>query len=128
MAACEKIRFIERKLCAGDLRNIITLQNRSITAPNSGVDFGESFSGDIDVWAACETKNGVSIFDETNVEKVVTHVFGIRYDSGITAETWILFEGRRLDIFNVEDLDERHEWMILTCGERGDESKSVNVT
>lgn len=126
MPVCKTIRRPLRKLCSGDLINIITLYNRDIGADIDSVDFEENLSGAIQVPASISTKRGVTVFDGTNTERVVTHWFGIRYISDLTQEKWLQYDGRFFDIFDVEDLDERHQWMILMCAEAGDDQLIVN--
>jgi hypothetical protein len=48
-----------------------------------------------------------------------------RYHPGITLETQIVFEGRTLQVQSVNDIDERHQDLVLMCVEvvaRGRES------
>jgi len=120
MAECKRLRRKKRQVCIGDLDAQITLQNRAITVPSFGVpDFDEIFS-DIDThWAKMDTVRGKTFFDGVNTETNITHEFTIRYIDGITTETWVLFESRRFDVLDFEDLEERHEWIILSCVERG---------
>ena len=74
-----------------------------------------------------ESMNGETIFDGTNTERVVTHRIYIRYLPGVTAEAWILFDGVRYNILDVEDLDARKEWLRLRCTIRGVDTNSVNA-
>jgi SPP1 family predicted phage head-tail adaptor len=105
----------------------ITLQNRSIQAPTgSGVDYDEDFDGDNIVWALVETVEGETIFDSTNIEQVVTHHFYIRFVQGVTSETWVDYQSVKYDILDVENLDERDEWLLLRTNSRGDNTVSVN--
>jgi SPP1 family predicted phage head-tail adaptor len=115
-----------RKPCIGDLRDEIKLQNRNITPPPfDDPDFDETFTALSTVWAGIETVAGKTYFNGVN-EVPITHTVTIRFDSTVTAETWIEFNGRRIDILSVEDWEERHEWMILTCGERGSTDYDAN--
>lgn len=127
MPRCVKLKRKKRQVCIGDLNITITLQNRAITPPLSGVDATETFTdSNPDIWAKLETGRGQTIFDGTNTEVDITHIFTIRFISGITAETWISFESQRFDILDVEDLEERHEFMILRCTNKGTDSNLVN--
>lgn len=118
---CQAVGNRRRVVCAGDLNQRITLQNRDIAPPIFGdSDFSETFSGDSDRWAAIQTVTGKTFFDSVNsVDVNITHEVYIRYDSTVTAETWILYNSRRLDIMAVEDLEERNEFMKLTCVDKG---------
>ena len=98
----------------------ITLQNRAIMAPVFGsVDFDESFSGDNVVKALICTERGKTLFDGLATDTPVTHKISIEYIAGVTAETWILFKGQRIDIIDVENCCETDEMLILRCTERG---------
>lgn len=127
MPTCVKISIKHRKVCTGDLRHFILLQARDLQASNSSVDFIENFTDNGNVWAAIQTaRAGVTVFDASNIEIAVTHIFYIRYIAGFTQQVWIEFEGQKYDIFTVEDLDERHEFQALMCSVRGDSTKPVN--
>jgi SPP1 family predicted phage head-tail adaptor len=119
MPKCKVIKKTHTKVCAGDMDEEITLRNRNIKGVTSGVDFTEEFSRDLDVWAMLETLTGVTAFDNTNTEKVVTHKFLISFVEGVTAETWVLFKSKNYVIVNVENPEERDEYLVLLCYERG---------
>ena len=125
MSVCVKINGKKRTLCAGALDRVITLENRAITVTPNNVDFVETFSAPVEVAAAIETSRGSTLFDGVNVEQVITHKFYIRYDSSVTAETWILFESKRYDIVDVENLEERSQWMLLRCNQKGLSAKAA---
>lgn len=114
--ACDR-----RRVCVGDLSDRITIQRRSITEPVFGsADFGEDFDLNVSRWAKISTVRGRTFFSSAGTEQPVTHELTIRFDSAITAESWVLLEdGRRLDILSVEDIDEEHDFMVLTCTDRG---------
>lgn len=119
MTSCSRIKRKSRKVCLGDLGTKIKLQGRNITPPVFGsADFDEKFSLEAEVWAMINTVSGRTYFDG-NADLNITHHIYIRYDVTVTAETWIEFGGRRIDILTVENLDERSEYMKLVCIERG---------
>lgn len=129
--SCANRRINNPKYCAGDLRNLATLQSRAITPSNTSVDYTEVFSDAVpnssDVWVALKTVNGVTVFDSTNIERVVSHEVIMRYQSGITAEKWFLIDGLRYDILKVENVNERNEWIRCKCTQRGTSSSAVNA-
>lgn len=125
MSICVKIKKKSRKICTGDLRDRITLQNRSIQPEE--IDFTEDFTNDIEVWAMIETARGLDSFDGVTLANIVTHKIYIRFLAGVTEETWILFDERRFDIMDVENLDERKTFMLLRCKERGQKDIPVNT-
>lgn len=127
MPKCVKIRRKHRQVCIGDLDTIIALQDRALTPSESSVDASEVFSNsNPDVWAMMETKLGETIFDGTGTERDVTHRFYIRFLDDITAETWISFNSKRIDILDVENLDERSEFLLLRCTNRGLDTNRAN--
>ena len=116
------IRRPWRTFCVGDLRDQILLQDRSIQAPDFDlVDFTEKFDDLGGVWASIKTSGGKTIFDDHQQrDHLVTHEVVMRFDSRVTSETWLLLaDGRRLDIINTENLEERDSWLILQCSDRG---------
>lgn len=120
MPKCKKLRRLKRQVCIGDLDNQIVLQDRSITPPVSGVDATEDFTTNDTVDAKVDTSRGETIFDGVSPDGVdVTHIFTIRFITGITAETWVGFKSQRFDILDVENLEERDEWLKLRCTNRG---------
>ena len=127
MPRCVRLKRKHRKICVGDLNNTITLQDRAITAPSSGFDATEAFTTNTpDAWAKIDTSRGETVFDGSDTEVDVTHVFTIRWLSGITAETWILFDGERFDILDTQDLEERNEWLIMKCTNKGTTANAAN--
>lgn len=122
MPTCQSIRKKRRNVCIGDLEDRVTLENRAIQAPEfDTVDFEEEFTApNPPVWALLETVRGKTFFDGVSTEQDVTHWIYINFDATVTAETWVkLDDGRRLDILRVENLDERSDFMLLHCDDRG---------
>lgn len=122
MPKCQTIKRKRRNVCIGDLDSLITLENRDIQSPDfDTVDFDELFSApNPPVWALLETVRGKTFFDGASTEQDITHYVYINFDVTVTAETWVKFEdGRRLDILRVENLDERSDYMLLHCQDKG---------
>lgn len=127
MPRCVNKRKRKISVCIGDMRDEITLQNRDIKGiTEADVDFTEAFSEKAIVWSLIETVQGTTAFDSSSTELVITHQFYVRFDSTITAETWVEFDSRKFDIVTVADFDERKEFQILLCRERGDRDQPVN--
>lgn len=115
------LRRPKRVSCVGDLRDRVTLHDRTLIPPVSGsVDATEQFAPAIQRWAKVKTIAGKTIFTSANVDVALTHEITIRFDSSVTAETWLeLLDGTFLDIVATEDLEERHQYLVLRCTERG---------
>lgn len=127
MTKCKRVDAAHRKLCIGSLRKPIQIQTRDITSPADAIDFGEDFNTLSTVFAMIETKVGETVFDQTNTEQIVTHRVYIRFLSTVTAETWLEIDGEKYDIVNVENLDNRDEYLLLRCNKRGTNTKKVNL-
>lgn len=123
------VRPSTRKVCVGDLNHRIKLLPRDMTEPGFGeTDFGEDFTGGVEAWAKVYTTAGKTIFNGVNTDVNVTHEIYIRFQSGVGAETWVeLQDGTRLDVVMSEDLDERKEWLLLLCTERGSGDLGANL-
>lgn len=129
MARCRNISPRRRKLCSGDMTFAITIQTRTLKGSSFGVG-GHTidFTDDTPVRAAIQTlKPGTTIFDGSN-DRPASHDFFINHIDfpGITAENWVLYDGRRFDILNVEPIDERKRFIRLRCNERGTDANAVN--
>jgi len=102
----------------------ITIFDRDVKV--SGVDLGENFTSGTVVKAIVKTERGTSIFDGSNVEKQITHEIRIAYITNFTAEKWIEFNSRYLDVLDVINCAEKDEILILSCNERGVNTLPVN--
>ncbi len=116
----KKTRITHRGARIGDMRHRIMIHDRSITSPEfDSIDFGEDFDG-TEAWAAILSTRGKVIMDDVGRDINATHELFIRFNSGVTAETFIQDEdGRRFKILTVEPYDERGEYMRLLATERG---------
>lgn len=123
MAICQKTRRKKRRFCIADFDTLVMIQSRQITPPAFGaVDYDEDFSEKATVWAMIETTRGNVFFDGIDTDREITHQITIRFMPWVTAEDWVLLDeddDQRLDIVDVEDLDNRHEYLLLRCSNRG---------
>ena len=98
----------------------ITLQNRDIQPPDFGSsDYDEDFTNDRVVLGIINTSRGKTMFDGVSNNRLVTQIIFIAFIPNITAETWVLFKGRRFDVLDVENCCERDDVLKLSCSERG---------
>jgi len=116
----KKSRVSHRGTRIGDMRHLIRVHTRSIQAPAFGsVDFSEDFDG-VEAWAAIRTTNGKVTMDDSGQDVNATHELFVRYNSKITSERFIQADdGRRFRIIDVENFDERGDYMKLTATDRG---------
>lgn len=131
---CGRRKIVNKTYCAGDLRTLATIQNRAISTVDDSVDYEMVFSGaipdsevDPSVWVGIKTVRGITVFDQTNIERVVSHEIIMRYRDDVTAQNWLLIDGYRYDILQVENVNERSEWIVLQCNKRGTGDNSVNA-
>ena len=120
MPQCKQLKRKHRKPCIGDMDTIVKLMDRNITPPAFGdPDFDETFDKDNNVWAKVDTVSGKTVFDGVSKDVNISHIITINYDVSVTDETWIELDGKRLDILFSENLEERDEFLALTCTQRG---------
>lgn len=102
------------------MRHRIFIHERNISSPYFGsVDFDEGFTG-FDTWAAIRTTGGQVLFDGVGQGIEVTHEVFVRYREEYSSQNYIqVADGRRFRIVSVEDYDERHEYMLMKCTDRG---------
>lgn len=102
----------------------VTFQDRNMGIINGVTQ--ETFNNDRVRKVIIKTVNGVSVFDETNIERVVTHKITMPFETGIGAEQWVTLGTKRLKILLAENCAEGGTVLILMCTERGEDSKVVN--
>jgi SPP1 family predicted phage head-tail adaptor len=116
------------QVCSGDLRNLIEIQTRRITAPDNPldvdtVDASETFNTIYTTRAAISTPKGYKTFDEVGTTTQITHYFFVRYLNDISTDNWILFEGLLYRILQVTDFESRKIFMRLDTTLRGPTEK-----
>jgi len=119
-----------RKINIGDLNKKIKLQRRVLYSSfqSGGRGQGASFETFAEPWASIETTKGITKFDGVELKKAYTHKITIRYRSNLDQTSWIEFGGNRYDIVDIEDLDERHEFLLLMCKLTGNADSSHTST
>lgn len=126
---CNKFRSKSRKLCSGDLKDLIEIQQRVLKPPQPGQMSGtEIFTTIKSVWAFANTVRGTSRFASVNIDENATHLWYIRYDPDLDIETknnFILYESRRFSIIDVTNDDENDNFLIIQTRETGDDDKEA---
>ena len=125
MTICKTIQNTKKGICIGSLNKRIVIQSRDIDTTTT-VDYTEEFMTTKTVWAMLETKNGSELFDGVNLIPAYTHIFYIRYFSGLTAESWIIFGNDRYDILDIENFNEDKNFLKIRCINKGDKTKEAN--
>lgn len=119
----------------GSMNSRITINVRNLEPPKfGGISFTENFTKKIDIWAMIETVEGVTIFDKSNIERVITHKFHIRkIPQSITAEDWIEYGSEEYgnniyDVFRVENLGQEGRFLTLLSSIRGEKDVTANYS
>jgi head-tail adaptor len=89
----------------------VTLSKAPTTTPDSD-GFFEDLSPR-DWWCSIQPLDA-SVSDSTRMQ---AHRVEGRYHSGITVDTRIVYGTRQLFVKGVQDVDERHQTMVLFCEE-----------
>lgn len=130
MVKCNYKRIPRRKLCTGDLRYRITLEERTLTPPLVGQDVPtETFTVLKSLWSGVETVRGTRRFFGVNIEKSATHLFPIRYNPELPLldgdNFFVHFKDRYFRILRVTNDNEEEYFHILQCAERGEDDKAA---
>lgn len=124
---CKPIKLKSRRICIGNLNSRIKIQTRALTATNTGsIESIETFTDLVEVWAAIETTRGSQLWNGVEISNPFTHKIYIRYRSDIDFNEWIEFESEKYDIVDVENLEQKNEWLLLMCIRKGDNTKEAN--
>ena len=107
---------------AGELTQRLTFQHEPL-APTYGTR-GEVITSPADVatvWAKVRPLTGRETIVARQQEAAVTHEVTIRYSSDVATiapSYWALWGSNRLDVADVINVDQRNEWLIMTCALR----------
>lgn len=137
MARCRKKRFERVELCAGDLRNRVTLQRRQqqagigISDPELiFVDQGRYFAG---IETITTQGGGTKRFVGVALDPNATHMVWIRYSSTLSIPEdnnsfFLLSTNRRLRVLRVSIVNEDRQYFAIQCSERGDADQAGSST
>lgn len=131
MAVCKTKRFARERICAGDLRNRITIQTRTLAAANfDDTDVDETFATVVSTYAAIETIRGTRRFASVNIDKRATHLFYVRYRDAIkdmeTGNNFILHNSRRYFILELTIMAEDNRFIIIQATNRGESAEPAS--
>jgi SPP1 family predicted phage head-tail adaptor len=129
MPISKKVRVPHRKGVIGDMRHPIVIIDPRIQAPQLADDFDYKVNKDqqIVVWGSIDTKAGQAVFDGAETTETYTDIITIRYSHTrkITKEFNLRVYSEVYDIIDVEDYENRHEFLKLKCRLIG---REANVT
>lgn len=107
----------------GELRHRIEIQTRT-KGPTGTSTLTDVFATTMTVWAKISTMKGTNRFEAlgvgANQDAGPTHYVTLRNRSGIDAQKWIKFDGRRFRIHDVKNVDEAGEFLDLIVEEMRD--------
>jgi len=119
---CRSIKPSINKVCVADLNKKIKLQySSSIPNNNPNMNAGTSFKDIKTVWAMVKTRSAAEFIKNTDINRVITTEFYIRFDSSIDFETELYIElGNQLyKVINVENIDEQDRFVKLSATDKG---------
>jgi SPP1 family predicted phage head-tail adaptor len=130
MTRCRTIQPNITKICAADFNRKITLQYPvSVPNNNPNQNAGSSFQDIKTCWAMVKTIVNADFVNDTNVNQSVTADFYIRFDPNLvlSKSLYILFEGVKYKVVNIDNVDLRNELTRIRAIERGDQNIAVNL-
>lgn len=68
-------------------------------------------------WSHIEPLEGRELVEAMQTGMQRPHRFNIRYQSGMTGATLVIYDSRTFDVKSVVDPDEKHEQLIITSDE-----------
>lgn len=120
MVVCVKINGRKRRICAGDLIHRIGIFDRELLGNvEKKLAYDTSFVGGESVSALILTRGGSQIIDGVSVTVRATHDFYIRYRADLDSQKWIIYNGVIYDIMEIENLEERNEFLRISCIKKG---------
>ena len=133
MTSCKNITPKKRIICSGDLRDIVIVQVRVLSPKKfDDPDYNETFTETKTLRASVQTTRGFQSFKDvgitTQIQNNITHKIYVRFSTSytITSENWLDFKSERYIIRDVENIDERSEWLLLYCIKKGSDAKLAN--
>lgn len=110
----------------GDLHNRIEIQKPIETQDTNGALL-QNWTTHAMAWARIDPYGGGEKWGDAALQTTNLFKVWIRYCAGVTTKMRVSFNGRILDIKNVENVLERNIVQILTCMERFYDETGVRV-
>jgi SPP1 family predicted phage head-tail adaptor len=98
----------------GHFQDSIIIQSNTPTSDNGG---GQTlvWATAYTVWAQIRPYRGRKVLFGGQLQSLTTHLIHIPYQTGITSAMRILFGARLFNIQDVDDVEEAHEFLEMTC-------------
>jgi SPP1 family predicted phage head-tail adaptor len=101
---------------AGDLRHRIVIQEKITTAEDSTEGIArESWVDLITTWAEVSSLGGKETFNIQAIQGENSYMFKMRYKKNIDKTMRIVFLGENYNIIDINDVNERHKEIWVTC-------------
>ena len=130
MATCvRRKKKNDGRICRSARNKTVIIQKRQIQTPGqSSVDYSISLADQLTVRAMVETVRGVTVFDNTNTERDISHeiTFDFLDNPVITAQNYAKIGSVLLDIITVENVNEDNRLLVLLCALRGPNTQAAN--
>ena len=105
---------------AGKLDRPITIQQKTSSSTNELNEAVYTWTTFASVWALVRQLSGRELVEAQQVAANASIELTIRYFPGVAPAMRVLYQlatTRYFDISAVNDIDDAHQWMILTCTE-----------
>ena len=104
------------RINAGELRNLVALQNYDETRSASGHPT-RTYATYASIWAKFRTLSGTERMAAQQVSGIITHEVTIRYRTDVHVDHRILWGTRYFDIKDVRNVDEQNEQIRILVTE-----------
>jgi hypothetical protein len=134
--SCDTIRVKKKKLCAGDLRHLVRIMDRTQRAggfsdPEVVEDFIEIARSYMAIKTIAGTRiSGRSTVNDIQIQNGATHIFYCRRTPVIErmdiSKTFLLFNGEYYRVIMSDKINEDNLTMLIQCALRGDSTKAAS--
>ena len=98
----------------------IDIQKNTATVNEMGQKAPPSYAnvtGLTGLWAKMITTGGRELYAAQKINAETEVVFKLRYIAGITTKMFVKYGDRLFNILLVNNIDEKNEWLLLSCKE-----------
>lgn len=104
-------------LAAGQLRHLVTIQERSTTRDSVSGQVVEDWTDGDTVWAAVQPLSGKELEHAQAIKAQINTKIVIRFHAGVTPASRIKFNDRLFNVVSVINTDELNVELICMCEE-----------
>ena len=103
---------------AGQMRHVLTVERPVKTRRTDGSVHTENHRVVKRIRGQVDPINGREFWEAGHVASIITHRVRTRYDSDLTSEDRLDFNGRKLNVTDLINEGELNQWMTLMCAEK----------